>query len=224
MQDKINLIRESDAWFLRNKNYLEHAECSDGMKIFSTFYDQCRQSVQIRQILEVGCANGYNLMYMNKKYGISGYGIDPSQKAVEYGNAFAENERIPVALKQGFADALPYENESFDMVYLGFCVYQFDRNALFKAMSEADRVLSTGGFCVITDFDTPTRYIRDNIHSSNIPTYKTDCSVFFLPYGYTLVEKRMYTHASKGFVPNIQERLSTQILYKEPSQNIYVRD
>lgn len=223
MYDRINTEKEADAWFYRNRAYLEQTPCSAGIKFFSDFYDRCSSISRIRTVLEVGCTNGYNLIYLNKKYGFSACGIDPSSQAVESGNASITEQGLQIVLEQGFADDLPYERESFDMVYLGFCLYQIDRTVIPQVVSEADRVLREGGFCVITDFDTPVRYLRENIHNAGIPTCKTDCAEYFRTYGYTVVEKRMYTHNTDFFIPDVQEWLSTQILYKEPVQNIFVK-
>lgn len=76
---------------------------------------------------------------------------------------------------------------------------------------------------MITDFDTPLRFVRKNKHNDSILTYKTDYSGYILPYGYTLIEKRMYSHEGERFVPEVQERVSTQIFYKEPVENLYVK-
>lgn len=39
--------------------------------------------------------------------------------------------------------------------------------------------------------------------------------------GYTLVEKKTYTHENDGFTPDIQERVSTQFIYKEHARGLW---
>lgn len=153
------------------------------------------------------------------------HGIEPSQKAIDYREELIrKNQLKKIKLQQGFADFLPYEDSYFDAVYIGFCLYQHDRNSLFKSLSETDRVLKRGGVCVITDFDTPVPYIRENIHNKRLPTYKTDYADNLIPYGYSLIEKKTYSHSSLSFVKEIQERISTQILYKENVADFYIKD
>lgn len=113
---------------------------------------------------------------MNQKYGMECHGIDPSTKAIEYGEGLIRKKE----LKQG-------------------------------------------GLCIIIDFDTPVPYIRENIHNKMVPTYKTDYAGHLIPYGYSLIEKKTYSHLSVAFVEEIQERVSTQIFYKENVIDFYVR-
>lgn len=162
---------------------------------------------------------------MAKKYkDMECYGIEPSKKAIDHGNAMLKQRNIEkVGLRQGYSDELPYSDAFFDMVYLGFCLYQVDRNKLLKTISECDRVLKKGGYCVITDFDTPVRYLRENIHNREMPTYKADYSEMLLPYGYTLVHKVMYSHSTEGFWEEVQERVSTQIFFKEDIMEQYIK-
>lgn len=224
MCNKEILMQEADAYFIRNKNVMNEKECSDGMKIFAEFYEVNKNIIKIKDMLEVGCSSGYNLIYMNKKYGIKGFGIEPSKEAVLYGSEIVSNGgSIEVELRQGFADEMPFQDEAFDAVYLGFCLYQVHRSLLFRTLSESDRVLKYGGYCVITDFDTPIRFLRNNAHNAEIFTYKTDYAQYLLPYGYTLVYKKMYTHQSFCFCPDMQERISTQIFYKERLEDWYIK-
>lgn len=223
MPNEAVIKQEADAYFSRNRNQMENTECAIGINIFEKFYEKIRTDFEINRVLEIGCSGGYNLIYLNKKYQLECYGIEPSQQAVDYGSEKVRQLGLNnVFLKQGFSHYLPYDDNSFDVVYLGFCAYQVDRKYLFKTFEETDRVLKCGGFCVITDFDTPIPYIRENIHNKEVYTYKNDYIHYLLPYGYTLVDKTMYSHASMGFTADVQERLSTQILYKEKKEDLYV--
>lgn len=224
MYSKEILVKEADAYFVRNKKAMDEKECSDGMKIFADFYEENQNIMKIEDMLEVGCSSGYNLVYMNKKYGIKGFGIEPSKEAVRYGSEKASKRgSIDVELRQGFADEIPFQDEAFDAVYLGFCLYQVHRSLLFRTFSESDRVLKYGGYCVITDFDTPIHFLRNNVHNAEVFIYKTDYAQYLLPYGYTLIYKKMYTHQSLGFCPDMQERISTQIFYKERLKDQYIK-
>lgn len=168
----------------------------------------------VGNLLEIGCSYGYNL----KKFGDLGYkcyGIDPSKQAIEYGHRIYSE----INLNIGTADELPYESDMFDVVVLGFCMYQVDRDLIDEVKSEVNRILKCGGFLCITDFDTPYSYINVNHHNENTPTYKMDYSLLFTnDINYTMIEKHSYSSNGNVFTEEIYERISTQILYKEKEQ------
>lgn len=175
-------------------------------------------------VLEIGCCYGYNLIYLCKKYGFKGFGIEPSLKAVQYGEQIICSEKeVSVVLKQGTADQLDFADNSFDIVIMAFCMFWVDRKYMMRAVSEADRVLKTGGYLASWDFDTRIPYRRLNVHNENVPTYKYDLANLFLGNPqYYLVEKRSFSHASDVFHKDIQERCALNILYKEQIGDAYV--
>ena len=176
-----------------------------------------------KKLLEVGCAGGRNLIYLAQSFGLKCFGVEPSKKAVEYGNSVIHTQGIAnVDLLRGTSDHLPFEDGSMDFVMLGFFMYLLNRDSVLKTVAETDRVLKRSGFLVIQDFDVPTPYKRKYKHNSDIFTYKYDCTRLFLgDPTYTLIEKTTYSRNSMAFDPAIQERVSTSILYKEQVEDIY---
>ena len=75
---------------------------------------------------------------------------------------------------------------------------------------------------MLTDFDTPYPIRRENKHNKFCPTWKMNYAQLFLPLGYSFIEKRSFCHSNWGFNPNIQERVSTQIMFKESIDDIYI--
>lgn len=215
---------EGDNYFERNFNKNSQKETTMGAQLFYEFIS--RQigggySVQSKRMLEIGCCYGYNLAYFFDKCGFSCYGIEPSGKAIEYGK---QQYNTKVDFLQGTADDLKYVDKFFDVVLVGTCLYQVDRALLRRTLSEIDRVLDCGGFLVISDFDTPVPCKRENKHNELTPTYKDNYGDMFLrfPYKYTLVEKKSYSFNGEFiFSEDIQERVSTQILYKEKGNLFY---
>ena len=113
-------------------------------------------------------------------------------------------------------------NQYFDVVILGFCLYLVDRELLFKTISEVDRTLKQGGYLVITDFETPFPIKRNYEHLEGCFSYKNNYSNFFLGGGhYSLVNKIHTSHSTDMFNPDINERVSTSVLYKEHYSKIY---
>jgi len=220
---EIFLQDEGNAYFRRN--FSPDRSCSKGTTFLSGFLYRNPKTLEEgkKTLLEVGCDYGFNLMYLNQKFYLKCYGIEPSKEAVEYGKKdLAAKGITDVELLQGTSDFLPFEDGSMDFVILGFCMYLLDRDLVLKTVAEADRVLKRGGFLVIEDFCVPSPYKRTYKHNPNVYTYKLDYSRLFLgDPSYTLIEKTTYSSASMSFDPAIQERVSSCILYKEHIEDIY---
>jgi len=176
------------------------------------------------EILEIGCSSGYNLAYLCARHNLEGFGIEPSREAIREGTEWAaEHSEVKLHLSVGTSDDLPFEDDLFDIVIFGFCLYCTDRRYLLRSVSESDRVLKHGGFLVIDDFQVPTACRRPNKHDNNLFTFKYDYAQLFLSDPcYSLIERTSYSHSSMGFASEIQERISTSILYKEMLEDIYI--
>lgn len=213
---------EGNAWFERNHARKE-AELPVSCKLFENAIKHRLENVSAGfKILEIGCSFGYNLRYLCEKYHVEGYGIDPSPKAIEYGNSKLQ-KNVKLKLMQGSAENLPFECESFDIVIFGFCMYCINRKDIFKSVSEVDRVLKEGGIVAIWDFDTNIPYMRPNMHHENLWTYKYDWTkLFCCNPQYTLIEKRPFSDEGEGFTSDIQERCALNILYKEQIKDAYI--
>ena len=222
------LRTEGDAWFERNKEVIEqngiHENVTAGCKLFCDILQNYSKYMDrgIR-VLEIGCSFGYNLIYMDKKYSGEYLGLEPSAKAVEYGNYLADLYHANVSLVRGTADELPFEDSSFDIVMLGFCVYNFDRRLVYKTISEVDRVLKVNGLAAIWDFDTKIPFWRENAHNEYLATYKFDISrLFYDNPQYSLIEKRSFSHFGETFCADMQERCALNVLYKEKIETGYI--
>jgi len=100
------------------------------------------------RILEIGCGIG-SVVFELTKQGYNVLGTDISREAIAYGLKKYNNIRLEVQA----AEALPYENDSFDAV-LSFDLFehiaQVDRH-----VSEVFRVLRANGYYL---FQTPNKY------------------------------------------------------------------
>jgi ubiquinone/menaquinone biosynthesis C-methylase UbiE len=208
---------EADNYFLRNKAVLDSRATSE-----NGFFeiDWLAQSLtpfknKINSILEVGSSNGSNLGRICELLHAEGNGIDPSELAVTAGNLkFGGGGRIQ--LHTGTASRLPFETQSFDFVFFGFCLYLLDRADLFAAIAEADRVLKSGGFLAITDFDPINRQKRAYHHKEGVFSFKQDYSQLFTAGGlYYLAGKISFSHRQLFFDEDGDERVSTTLLFKE---------
>lgn len=208
---------EADQWYVRNKDDLNRLAHSGGtahhdIRLLIDWLQPVRND--IRNILEIGCCNGQKLQVLCRELDANGQGIEPSGQAVSDGNARMQG--TPAHLTCGTAEALPFETDSFDLVYFGFCLYLMDRRSVFRALSEADRVLKAGGFLAITDFDPGVMHKRPYIHREGLFSYKQDYSKFYTEGGlYYLISKATFSHRKAYFDPVADERVSLALLYKE---------
>lgn len=97
-------------------------------------------------ILEVGCGTGNYTSALQEICGCPAWGIDPSPEMLTRALA----RETGVTFGDGRAEALPFADESFDLVYSVDVIHHVaDRAAAF---AEAARVLRPGGqVCTVTD-------------------------------------------------------------------------
>ena len=218
------VIEESNYYFERNKNAITDAdEASKNAHLAGDFIEKYLKAFPgtINKALEIGCNYGYNLNYLSKRHGIECWGVEPSDKAICYGISRYKDVNTKVHLSQGISNKLPYADGEFDVVMVGFLMYVTPREMIADTVLEVNRVLREGGFLILTDFDTPMFYKRVNKHNEGMPVYKEDYAKRFISMGYSIAEKISYSHEGDCFNPDIQERVSTQIFYREVIQNLY---
>lgn len=210
-QSKAFLEGEGDCWFQRNQmaisSKLSFYDVRIIIRTLNSFKDR------INNALEIGCSNGAKLFDLCHHLSANGYGIDPSAAAILNGKSLYKNLHLSVST----ASQIPYGDNIFDLVYFGFCLYLVDRSDILKAVAEADRVLKSGGFLAILDFDPKIRHKRTYHHMPGIFSFKTSYADFFTASGhYYLVAKESFSHSTNYFTTDSDERVSISILYKEP--------
>jgi ubiquinone/menaquinone biosynthesis C-methylase UbiE len=167
--------------------------------------------LQPKTVLEIGCSNGWRLHAINQDYRAKCFGIDPSLEAISAGR-----KQFPqLSLEQGTADELPYEDNTFDTVIFGFCLYLCDRKDLFKIAYEADRVLADLGNIIILDFHPTFPYRNDYSHYSELFSYKMKYSNLFSwnPI-YSIMLEKVFTHSGAKQIDDPDDRLAVVILKK----------
>ena len=102
------------------------------------------------KILEIGCGNCRNLLVFAKK-GFECYGLDFSEKMLEFAKLFCEKHKIKVRLKLGVAEKLPYQNNFFDYCLSISLLHHLEtREERRKAVEEMFRVLKPNGLAFIS--------------------------------------------------------------------------
>ena len=199
---------EADNWFNRNLESIGQKENKSG-KLLAEWLDPFK--LDIDSIVEIGCGSGHFLSYLSSELNTKGFGIDPSNEAIE----FIRNSFPYLSVEAGWGDNIPFDVE-FDLVHLGFFLYLVDRNAYLSCIKEADRILKPGGFLSIIDFDTPFPYSNEYSHQKGVFSHKHNNSNIFVATGmYTVVNKYHFSHNQFFFDKDINERVSLTLLYKE---------
>jgi ubiquinone/menaquinone biosynthesis C-methylase UbiE len=97
-----------------------------------------------KRVLDIGCGTGAALSVLEREFGCTVAGVDPSPRML------AEARRkLPAAdIRKGVAETLPFSNESFEAAMMMTVVQHVDRA---RAFPEARRVLVDGGhFLIVT--------------------------------------------------------------------------
>lgn len=201
-QKEIFLAGEGDNWFERNSK----AEATHEAEIKLLPY---LQEINPKKVLEIGCGTGVRLDFLSKHMpNCSFWGIDPAKKATQ-------NEHANYCVLQATADELPFKNQQFDIVLVGFCLTYCDVEDFFKIASEIDRVLNNKGILVIIDFEPPFEYQNSYAYREGMWTTKMQFRNMFCWHpSYTLSEIFPFSHESDHFHPDPNERLSVSIIHK----------
>ena len=170
--------------------------------------------LEIKRFLEIGCSSGIKTIELSERIGAIGYGIDPSNKAIEEAIqasavAYQKNFFLP-----GTADILNFKESFFDLVFFGFCLYLVDRELVVPSFVEADRVLASGKFLAILDFDSEVSYRNTYKHKQGLFSFKQNYINYFINSGYALVAKESYSDAKIGWDIDGDKRVSIVLLQK----------
>lgn len=89
------------------------------------------------------------------------YLVTPVSEETEVGRELARLARVNVDCRTGFAERIPFPNESFDIVYSGGCAHHFNTA---QAFPEIFRVLRKGGvFAAVEPWKAPLHVIGTRI-------------------------------------------------------------
>ena len=130
------------------------------------------------KFLDVGCGAGYSLMRASQDLNCKVEGIDADPGSHGVGR-FIKNMVDTVPIKQGFAENLPYENETFDVVYSSHVLEHVNDEA--KSLSEMKRVLKKDGVLIIgmpTSNMATLNYISQSIFTTHVKIYELFRNLF----------------------------------------------
>ena len=135
------------------------------------------------KVLDVGCAKGFMLHDMQQLIpGIEVAGLDISDYAIE--NA---KEEVKPFLQVGNAMELPFEDDSFDVVFSITTVHNLERAELAIALQEIERVSRQGSFITVDAYRTAEekQRLEDWVLTAKTMMHVDEWHAFFKEVGYT---------------------------------------
>ena len=131
---------------LYNWPFLPEAQANEYQKIIrDTEWEGIKPYFKKGKMLDVGCGTGYSLLRAKKEFDVEAYGIDP--EPMRHGVHGAENELDTIEIKAGMAEALPYADAMFDVLYSSHVLEHVENKP--KALQEMARVLKPDGVLII---------------------------------------------------------------------------
>jgi ubiquinone/menaquinone biosynthesis C-methylase UbiE len=124
------------------------------------------------KFLDVGCGAGYSLMRAYEDLGCIVEGIDADPRSHGVGR-FVKDLVKDVPIIKGFAENLPFDNNTFDVVYSSHVLEHVNNED--KAISEMRRVLKNNGVLIIgmpTSNMAILNYMSQVIFTTHIKIYE----------------------------------------------------
>lgn len=122
------------------------------------------------RILDVGCGKGfllYDFLEVDPTFEVSG--LDVSRYALD-----RAREEVKPMLRHGDATALPWNNETFDLVVSINVLHNLRNFELHRALGEIERVSRGGKYVVVDSF-------RDEREKVNLLYWQLTCACFYTP-------------------------------------------
>jgi len=133
------------------------------------------------KILDVGCAVGHGSVAIAEAFpDAEVHAIDVGAPMVRYAHARAESMGVPVHFSQQSAEAMRYEDGSFDFVVSGATLHELSTAGIKNIIRECHRVLKPGGVMIhieqpqYHDMDPYDQFMRDwDTFGNNEPFWGT---------------------------------------------------
>ncbi|HSJ98711.1 MAG TPA: methyltransferase domain-containing protein [Myxococcota bacterium] len=108
------------------------------------------------RVLDLGCGTGALSLQVKRRHPDARVtGLDPDAKALERSRAKAARAGVAVEWRQGFGDALPFPDASFERVVSSLVLHHLTHDGRRATLAEVARVLAPSGTIHVLDFGPP---------------------------------------------------------------------
>jgi len=146
------------------------------------------------RVLDVGCGTGTLAAQIKQLHPeVVVVGLDPDPQALERARRKAKGAAVTVQFDQGFSDALPYPDASFDRVFSSFMLHHVPADEKEKMLAEIGRVLAPGGSLHLVDLGGPEArdgWFMRRLHSAHNLQHNSESRVFGLMQQAGLIEAK----------------------------------
>ena len=105
------------------------------------------------RVLDVGCGTGTLTIALKQRHpDVEVVGLDPDPKALGRARAKCARAAVTVQFDEGFSDAPPYADATFDRVLSSLMFHHLPRDVKEGTLREIGRVLKPGGELHLLDF------------------------------------------------------------------------
>jgi demethylmenaquinone methyltransferase/2-methoxy-6-polyprenyl-1,4-benzoquinol methylase/phosphoethanolamine N-methyltransferase len=146
-------------------------------------------------VLDVGCGTG-EVTLLAKIYAKDGkvYGIDPAPEMISVARRKAAQKKLTIDFRVGVIEALPFPNESIDVVTSSLMMHHLPENLKKRGLAEIYRVLKPGGRLLVADFMRPSKSLFNHLfmifsHHQGLETGIEDLQKMFREAGFAQVTK-----------------------------------
>ncbi len=124
---------------------------------------------QSTEVLDLGCGNGRNLIFLAREFGVRGQGLDSSTAAIA--EARRAGDGLPLKFEaRSIAGDLPGEDDSFDLALDMMTSHFLNAAERGHLRDEIHRLLRPGGWLFMKTF-----LLDDDLHSARLlKDYPTD--------------------------------------------------
>lgn len=157
-------------------------------------------------VVDAGCGNGRNLIYLARTFGVSGVGYDSSQAAVAEATAASKNFPLTYEVRS-IAEPLPLPDESQSLVLDMMTSHFLSARQREQLRDEIHRVLMPGGFLFMKTFlgdgDLHTKRLLETAPGSEPGTYI-----------HPVIGVPEYVYFEETLIPFLEEKFIVHKVYR----------
>jgi len=229
-QEDIFNSGEADAWFTRNKDAI--LTKTREQDITYQYLQKLIPEIKAKNIIEIGCSNGFRLNWFAEDFGLDCFGLEPSKRAVDDGQKrYHSTDKLNLVsanMDQNFWETSftqLFKENSVDVILFGFCFYLMSPELYFLITSKIDKILKENGVVVIFDFDSvPQRRLYQHYKEEEVWSHKMDFSQLFTCHPmYKLIYKEYNNHEKGPSIGDQHQDCSLSVIRKLSKKTAFVQ-